>query len=191
MIRILALLLALALAGCPGAGVGLVPDRPSPPQTRLLPAPADEVRAAALAVLEEAGADPGGGEDENGRLRSSLIRIHLRQLDRRQIERIRRIADFEPARRLGMQAVSEIHIEHTIDVAAVEERSTRVEIVTELAAIDRSQAIFLGIGAVTVVPRRFPLRSRGVLEKELMLRIAQRVLLGEEMLYFLGELGKD
>jgi hypothetical protein len=51
--------------------------------------------------------------------------------------------------------------------------------------------MFLGPGIFQVVPRHLPIPSRGVVERELMRRLAASLFPSEEMLYLMGEPGID
>ena len=60
----------------------------------------------------------------------------------------------------------------------------------EIIAVDQ-QVVLLPPGILHAIPRNFPVPSKGVLERQLVERIAEHLLLSEEMLYSLGALGRD
>jgi hypothetical protein len=182
---------ALLLAGC-AVGAPL-PEATARPRMRLLPAGFDRVWETTLALLEERELEPEVADREEGRIQSGFLRRRIGQFpaSREQARELQRIADLEPARRLGMESVSEYQVQYDVRVAPLENRSARVEIAASIWAIDRSEVIVFGPGLYSVVPRRYELRSKGVLERELLAAIGERLFLGEEMLYHLGELGKD
>jgi len=86
--------------------------------------------------------------------------------------------------------LTEYVVEYDLSFTRMEDDATRLEVATRIAVIDKSEAMIIG-GMVTVIPRRFDVPSKGVLEKELMLAIGSRLFVAEEMLYSFGLLGRD
>src|SRR5205814_233815 len=76
-------------------------------------------------------------------------------------------------------------------LAPAGEAGTSLKIRCAIDAIDRSEAIFLGPGVFQVAPRHIDVPSRGVVEHDLMRRLAANLFTAEEMLFMLGELGVD
>jgi hypothetical protein len=101
-----------------------------------------------------------------------------------------RIADLSAARNRGLDALTEYIVEYDLSFSRMDDDATRLEVATRIVVIDKSEAMVLG-GMVTVIPRRFEVPSKGVLEKELMLLIGGRLCDAEEMLYSFGILGRD
>lgn len=129
-------------------------------------------------------------DEKEGTLSAGMRRV----ADRRPEEfgrELLRIADIEKARRAGLRQVSEYTVEYTVNVGRLTELETRLEITTRITAVDRSEMVFMPPGILQVIPRNFDLPSRGLLEREFVSRVAEHLFLGEEMLYYLGELGRE
>jgi len=101
------------------------------------------------------------------------------------------IADVEKARRLGLQRLSEYLLDYTVEVARLGEQETRLEVSTRITAVDRSEVIMIAPGIAQVIPRTFDVPSKGILERDLFSKIAERLFLSEEMLYTIGALGRE
>src|SRR5262249_52018703 len=102
-----------------------------------------------------------------------------------------RVADVEKARRLGLSRLSEYLLEYTVAVAPLGEQETRLEVSTQITAVDRSEVVIIGPGMAQVIPRTFDVPSKGILERELVAQIAEHLFLSEEMLYTIGTLGRE
>jgi hypothetical protein len=194
MVRPAAFGMALALlAACTPGAPRIDPDRPRPPRVRLLRTDLERLWTATLETLEELGVAASRSDRAEGRIETTAQRRLLRggPAGREDLRELQRIADLEPARRLGMEGISEYSVEYELRLSAVDERSCRIEASARIWAVDRSEVIVLGPGLYSVVPRRFELASRGVAERELVGAIAERLFTGEEALYFLDQLGRD
>jgi hypothetical protein len=184
-----ALLLLLLLASClPSAGPAL-PERQHRQQRLVRASFADTWRAVRAAVGDRRLRVT--EEDESvGVLRADLRR--RRRSNQEEIEQdLLRVAEVEDAKRRGLQVVSEYVTDYTIEVAHVDDEETRLEVSTRITAVDRSEAILVGPGFVQVIPRNFDVPSKGVLERELVRGIGDHLFISEEMLYYLGMLGRD
>jgi hypothetical protein len=102
-----------------------------------------------------------------------------------------RIADVEKARRLGLEHLSEYSLDYSVAVARLGEQETRLEVSTQITAVDRSEVMMIAPGIVQVIPRTFDVPSKGILERDLVAQIAERLFLSEEMLYTIGALGRE
>ena len=102
-----------------------------------------------------------------------------------------RIAEIDEARRRGLERLSEYLLDYTVAVAPLGEQETRLEVSTLITAVDRSEVIMIAPGIAHVIPRTFEVPSKGILERDLVERIAERLFLSEEMLYSLGVLGRE
>jgi hypothetical protein len=102
-----------------------------------------------------------------------------------------RIAEIDKARRRGLRRLSEYLLDYTVAVARLGDQETRLEVSTRITAIDRSEVIWIPPGVAQVVPRTFEVPSKGILERDLVKEIAERLFLSEEMLYFHGVLGRE
>lgn len=186
---LLRLLVVLLLAsGClPSAG----PERPevSHRQQRLFRVGFREAWTAAHAAIEETPLRITVDDESQGTMTLGLRRTARLRADEL-VRELTRIADLSEARARGLQALSEYVVEYDLSFTRMDDDATRLEVGTRIAVIDKSEAIVIG-GAVTVIPRRFDLPSKGVLEKELVLAIGSRLFVAEEMLYSFGLLGRD
>ena len=186
MLRLLVLL--LLASGCmPSAG----PERPevSHKQQRLLRVEFREAWTAAHAAIAETPLRITADDENQGTMTLFLRRIARLRAD--ELERdLTRIADLSAARNRGLEVLTEYVVEYDLSFTRMEDDATRLEVATRIAVIDKSEAMIIG-GMVTVIPRRFDVPSKGVLEKELMLAIGSRLFVAEEMLYSFGLLGRD
>ncbi|MBI2963641.1 MAG: hypothetical protein HYY35_07785 [Deltaproteobacteria bacterium] len=184
----LLVLLALLCSCLPSSG----PQRPEPSrrQQRLLKATSPEVWRATHAVIDEQRLTIADEDEREGRIH--LTRRRTSRVRPEEIEReLRRIAELDKARRMGLQRLSEYLVEYAIEVARLGDDETRFDVSTRITAVDRSEAFIAGPGLVQVIPRSFDVPSNGVLERELVDSIGSRLYLGEEMLYCLGVLGRE
>jgi hypothetical protein len=180
--------LLLLASGClPSAG----PERPevSHRQQRLLRASFHEVWTAAHAAIEETPLRITVDDESDGTMTLFLRRTARLRADEL-VKELTRIADLSQARSRGLQSLNEYIVEYDLSFTRMEDEATRLEVGTRIAVIDKSEAIMIG-GAITVIPRRFDVPSKGVLEKELVLAIGSRLFVAEEMLYSFGLLGRD
>jgi hypothetical protein len=187
-VPLLGLLLLALLASCmPSAG----PARPevSHRQQRLLPASFEDVWRAAHAAVEEARLRISDEDEKTGTMHFWFRRTAGARPDVL-FRELTRIAETEDARRRGLEVLSEIMVEYELSLARMDDDATRLELSTRIGAIDRSQAMMLG-AFVQVIPRRFDVPSKGVLERDLVLAIGSRLFVAEEMLYDFGLLGRD
>jgi hypothetical protein len=167
-----------------------MPERPEPShrQQKLLQAPYDEVWKAAHAAVDEAQWSVTDADEAEGEIRASLRR---RSRSGEGLEReLARVADLGKARQLGLGPLAEYVVMYTIEVRRAEEDRTGLDVSTEIVAVDQ-QVVLLPPGILHAIPRNFPVPSKGVLERQLVERIAEHLLLSEEMLYSLGVLGRD
>jgi hypothetical protein len=167
-----------------------LPERPEPShrQQKLLQAPYDHVWNAARATLEEAQWSVTEADEAEGALQASVRR---RSRSGEGLEReLARVADLSKARQLGLGPLAEYLVMYTIEVRRAEDDRTGLDVSTEIIAVDQ-QVVLLPPGILHAIPRNFPVPSKGVLERQLVERIAEHLLLSEEMLYSLGALGRD
>jgi hypothetical protein len=130
-------------------------------------------------------------DDEAG----GTIRLSVGKRTRSQPEdlerELMRVADVDKARSRGLRRLSEYRIDYTVTVARLDEDDTRLEISTDIAAVDRSEVIWIAPGIAQAVPRTFEVPSKGILERDLFAQIAERLFLSEEMLYLFGVPGRE
>ncbi|MGH7819189.1 MAG: hypothetical protein ACREQ9_05405, partial [Candidatus Binatia bacterium] len=114
--RAFPLVLLTALAAC-----APVSPAPTPPETirfqrRLVRASFEQVWEAAIGVLEERDLGPAESDRDGGTIASASFRRRVRTGQEELLKELVRIADVEPARRLGLQALSEYQVVYRIDV---------------------------------------------------------------------------
>ena len=135
--------------------------------------------------------DEGLSVAESDRAKSTIATRPVRYNGPDATRRLSEIADLSRARGEGMGRVSELALTYYLLLAPAGETGTSVKIRCAIDAIDRSGSIFLGPGIFQVAPRHIDVPSRGVVEHELMRRLAGNLFTAEEMLFMLGELGVD
>ena len=114
-----------------------------------------------------------------------------RYTGRDEVKRLADIADLSAARGAGFGRATEYEVTYALFLLPAGETDTGLKVTSVIEAIDRSEALFLGAGVFQVVPRRIELPSRGVVERELVRRLAASLFTAEEMLFVLGEPGFD
>jgi len=114
-----------------------------------------------------------------------------RYTGRDEVKRLADIADLSAARGAGFGRATEYEVTYALFLLPAGETDTGLKVTSVIEAIDRSEALFLGPGVFQVVPRRIELPSRGVVERELVRRLAASLFTAEEMLFVLGEPGFD
>ncbi len=107
------------------------------------------------------------------------------------LKKLGEIGDLSAARQAGLGRVSELEVTYQLFLLPAGDEGTRLKITSTIEAIDRSDAIFLGPGVLQVIPRHITIPSRGVLERDLMRRLAADLFTAEETLLLLGEPGVD
>ena len=185
--RGLALALAVAL-GCGGWRPELDPkEHLRGEHTRLVQEPFERLWPAVLHGLEEEGLRVAAADRARGTIATRPVRYAGADLQKKLAE----IADLSRARGEGMGRVSELAVTYFLLLAPAGDAGTSLKIRSAIDAVDRSEAIFLGPGVFQVVPRHIDVPSRGVVEHDLMRRLAANLFTAEEMLFMLGELGVD
>jgi len=97
------------------------------------------------------------------------------------LKKLRDIGDLSTARDAGLGRVSELEVTYQLFLLPAGDEGTRLKITSEIDAVDRSEALYLGPGGFQVIPRRIPIPSRGVLERDLMRRITADLFTAEEV----------
>ena len=108
-----------------------------------------------------------------------------------EVRKLGDIADLSAARGAGLGRATEYVVTYTLFLLPAGEADTRLKITSTIEAIDRSETLLLGAGVFDVVPHRIEVPSRGVVERELLRRLAGSLFTAEEMLFVLGEPGFD
>ena len=167
------------------------PPEERPPRTadRLVKASFAEIWAATRQVLEQENL-PVTEDEKEGVLTSHLVRrAKLRDQDFG--KELLRIADLDEGRRHGMRGVDEYTIDYHIQIVNLDEDQSKLTIAAKIVAVDRSEVVYMGFGVLQVIPRYFELPSTGASERDLSWKIGHEIFAGEEMLYYMGELGRD
>jgi len=154
---------------------------------RLVHEPFDRLWPAVLRALPDEGLRVARADQPRGAIATHAVRYTGRDVQRRLAE----IGDLSRARAAGLQRVSEIEVTYYVLLAAAGDAGTTLRIRSTIEAIDRSESVFLGPGIFQVLPHHVDVPSRGIVEHELMRRLAANLFTAEEMLFLLGEPGID
>jgi hypothetical protein len=155
--------------------------------TRVIREPADTLWPALVNALDGEGLAVAHAERNRGILTTRPARYAERDV----AKRLAQIGDLSALRRSGIGRVVELLVAYHLILRPAEEGSTRLTIRATIEAIDRSELVALGPGMLEVIPRRIPVPSRGVVERELLRRLGATLFTAEEMLFLLGEPGVD
>jgi len=178
---------AMLLVACGGLR-GPVPDAKEHVRGehfRLVSEPPDRLWPGVVHALEAEGFQLRRAEQARGFI---ITGYHERSPE--VVKKLGEIGDLSAARQAGLGRVSELEVTYQLFLLPADE-GTRLKITSTIEAIDRSEAIFLGPGILQVIPRRITIPSRGVLERDLMRRLAADLFTAEETLLLLGEPGVD
>ena len=178
---------AMLLVACGGLR-GPVPDAKEHVRGehfRLVSEPPDRLWPGVVHALEAEGFQLRRAEQARGFI---ITGYHERSPE--VLKKLGEIGDLSAARQAGLGRVSELEVTYQLFLLPADE-GTRLKITSTIEAIDRSEAIFLGPGILQVIPRRITIPSRGVVERDLMRRLAADLFTAEETLLLLGEPGVD
>ncbi|TMA53387.1 MAG: hypothetical protein E6J71_01655 [Deltaproteobacteria bacterium] len=178
---------AMLLVACGGLR-GPVPDAKEHVRGehfRLVSEPPDRLWPGVVHALEAEGFQLRRAEQARGFI---ITGYHERSPE--VVKKLGEIGDLSAARQAGLGRVSELEVTYQLFLLPADE-GTRLKITSTIEAIDRSEAIFLGPGILQVIPRRITIPSRGVVERDLMRRLAADLFTAEETLLLLGEPGVD
>jgi len=154
---------------------------------RLVHEPLERLWPAVLHALDEEGFGVARADRPHGTISTRAVRYAERDLPRKLSE----IGDLSAVRAAGLRAISELVITYHLLLTPAGEADTRLRIRSTIDAVDRGEALFLGPGVFQVIPHHLDVPSRGVVERDLMRRMAASLFTAEEMLFLLGELGVD
>jgi len=153
---------------------------------RLVPQPVERLWPALLAALADEGVRVSAADERRGTIMTRPVRHAESDAPRRLAE----IGDVSEARQAGLGRLSEFIVTYYLLLAPAADAGTSLRIRSSIEAIDRNLPIFVGPGFFPV-ERRIPVPSRGVVERDLMRRLAAALFTEEEMLFLLGEPGVD
>jgi hypothetical protein len=138
-------------------------------------------------ALDDEGLEVAGASQEDGAIETRPVRYAERDLGRR----LAQIGDLSRVRGAGLGRISEILVQYFLLLTPAGEAGTSVKIRSAIEAVDRNEAGLFGPGIFPSLPRHVQIPSRGVVERELMRRLASSLFSAEEMLWLLGEPGID
>ena len=188
MRRALPLAFAALAAGC-GPLHGPAPDPKAHVRGehyRMIHDPVDRLWPQILRALEEEGLRVARADRAHGAIQTGARRVFGRD----ELKKLGDIADLSAARGAGLGRATEYTVAYTLFLLPAGEADTSLKITSAIEAIDRSQALLLP-GVFEVIPRHIELPSRGVVERDLLRRLAASLFTAEEMLLVLGEPGFD
>ena len=188
MHRALPLVLAALAVGC-GPLHGPAPDPKAHVRGehyRVIHDPVDRLWPQILRGLDEEGLRVARADRAHDAIRTASRRYTGRD----ELKKLGDIADLSAARGAGLGRATEYTVAYTLFLLPAGEADTSLKITSTIEAIDRSQALLLP-GVFEVIPRHIELPSRGVVERELLRRLAASLFTAEEMLFVLGEPGFD
>jgi len=154
---------------------------------RVIHEPPDRLWPEIVFALDEEGFRVAHSDRAHGIIQTGARRYTGRD----EMKRLVDIADLSQARSTGFGRATEYEVAYALFLLPAGEADTGLKVTSTIAAVDRSEALFLGPGVFEVVPRRIELPSRGVVERELVRRLAGSLFSAEEMLFVLGEPGFD
>ena len=184
----LPLVLAALAAGC-GPLHGPAPDPKAHVRGehyRMIHDPVDRLWPQILRALEEEGLRVARADRAHGAIQTGPRRVFGRE----ELKKLGDIADLSAARGAGLGRATEYTVAYTLFLLPAGEADTSLKITSAIEAFDRSQALLLP-GVFEVIPRHIELPSRGVVERDLLRRLAASLFTAEEMLLVLGEPGFD
>jgi hypothetical protein len=139
-----------------------------------------------VAALGDEGIGIGHADAARGTIETRPAHVFGSEASRRLSE----IADLSHAHQAGFGHVSELEVRYFVLVSPAGDAGSSVRVRSAIAAVDRGVQI-LGGGLFNVIPHRIDVPSRGVVEQELLRRLAADVFTTEEVFLLLGEPGVD
>ena len=153
---------------------------------RVIHDPVDRLWPQILRGLDEEGLRVARADRAHDTIRTATRRY----VGRDELKKLGDVADLSAARGAGLGSATEYTVTYTLFLLPAGEADTSLKITSTIEAIDRSEAILLP-GVFEVIPRHIELPSRGVVERDLLRRLAASLFTAEEMLFVLGEPGFD
>jgi hypothetical protein len=153
---------------------------------RVVPVPVDRLWPRVVAALGDEGIRIGHADAARGAIATRPVHLFGSEASRRLSE----IADLSRAHQEGFGRVSELEVRYFVLVAAAGDAGSSVRVRSAISAVDRDVQL-LGGGLFNVIPHRIDVPSRGVVEQELLRRLAADVFTAEEVFLLLGEPGVD
>ena len=179
--------LAVALAACGAMRPELDPkEHVRGERRRAIPIPFERFWPMVVAALPTEGVRVTRADAARRAITTAPVRFHGNDAAKRLAE----IGDLSRVRRAGLGRVSDLEVTFYLLLAPAGDSGTTLRVRSAIEAIDRGVS-FLGPGIFGVVPRRVEVPSRGVVEQELVRRLAAGMFTVEEMLFLLGEPGVD
>lgn len=180
-------LVAALVAGCTVGRAQLDPtETVRGERRRVVQIPFDTLWPTMLHTLPDEGIAIAHADVNRGTITTRSLHYAGAEVPRRLAE----VADLSHARQAGFGRASEMEITYFVLVSRAGDGATSLRVRSLIEAIERTPIVF-GPGLFDLVPHRVEVPSRGVVEQELVRRIAVNVYTAEEMLLMLGELGLD
>jgi hypothetical protein len=184
--RPLAVLLLLTAAACPKKPELDPKEHVRGEHQRLLHAPADRVWPAVVAALDADGFEITSKDRKAGVITTGMTRYTTDDLS----HRLGDIGDLSALHKEGITGIRDVRVGYYVLVTpAGEDTSLRIRSTIVGREGGAGDIITPGIGQI--IPHRVEIPSRGVLERDLMRRLAGNLFTAEEMLQMLGEPGVD
>lgn len=153
---------------------------------RLLHAPADRVWPAVVAALDADGFEITSKDRKAGVITTGMARYTT---DDRS-HRLGDIGDLSSLHKEGVTGIRDIRVAYYVLVTPAGD-DTSLRIRSTIVGQEGGDADIITPGLGQVIPHRVEIPSRGVLERDLMRRLAGNLFTAEEMLQLLGEPGVD
>jgi hypothetical protein len=186
--RALAALAVLVAAGCGVRAPELDPkEHVRGEHIRLFQLAPEHMWGALVAALDDEGLELASANQKDGAIETRPVRYAERDLGKR----LAQIGDLSRVREAGLGRISEVLVQYFLLLTPAGEAGTSVKIRSAIEAVDRNDSGLFGPGLFPSLPRHIPVPSRGVVERELMRRLAASLFSAEEMLWLLGEPGVD
>ncbi len=187
MRRALVLACAAWLAGCGVRGRELDPtEHVRGEHHRLVHEPVDRLWPALLTALDAEGLRVTLQDRARGTIATAPSRYGERDVQRL----VGQIADLSAMHGEGLSGVGELRVAYFLLLKPAGD-DTSLGIRSRIEAEGRGNSGWLAPGVFQVIPHRVELPSRGVVERELMRRLASNLFTAEEVLFMLGEPGVD
>jgi len=155
---------------------------------RLLHAPADRVWPAVVAALDADGFTIAAEDRKHGTITTAMTSYATDDPQ----HRLGDIGDLSELHKEGVTGVRNVRVAYYVLVTpAGEDTSLRIRSTIVGQEGGAEDIITPGGGLGQIIPHRVEIPSRGVLERDLMRRLAANLFTAEEMLQLLGEPGVD
>ena len=153
---------------------------------RLLHAPADRVWPAVVAALDADGFKIAAQDRKHGTITTAMASYTTDDAQ----HRLGDIGDLSALHQEGVTGIRDVRVAYYVLVTPAGE-DTSLRIRSTIVGQEGGAGDIITPGIWQVIPHRVEIPSRGVLERDLMRRLAANLFTAEEMLQLLGEPGVD